>query len=341
MTILAPLAVQSFRDNNGNPLAGGLLYTYAAGTSTPQTTYQDSAGASPNANPVVLNSRGEAQVWLTVGQAYKFVLQDSLANVIWTVDNINGATLTSATGQIAGLIPSTAGASTTISVSSGQAADSGSAALMPLAATMSKTTSAWAVGSANGGLDTGAIANSTKYYLWLIQRLDTSVVDVLISLSPTTPTMPTSYTLKRLIGFGVTNGSAQWTSFIAYETAGGGVKYIWPTPFYDINTNTLTTARQTYVPTGTPAVRGVEMEWYGDMTNGGTSCNVWVGSPDQTDAVPSQTTTGLSFATTAAGAEVVGKFTTQGDATAQVAARSTAASTVLRCQLVGFSWSRR
>lgn len=89
-TQLSPLVVQRFFDNNNNPLAGGLLYTYAAGTSTPQATYTDATGSTPNANPVVLNARGEANVWMTAGQSYKFVLQDSLANVIWTVDQING-----------------------------------------------------------------------------------------------------------------------------------------------------------------------------------------------------------------------------------------------------------
>src|SRR5574337_117533 len=89
MTVqLSPLAVQRFVDNNGNALAGGQLYTYQAGTSTPQPTYTDSTGLTANTNPIVLNARGEANVWLTSGQAYKFALYDSLNNLIWTVDNI-------------------------------------------------------------------------------------------------------------------------------------------------------------------------------------------------------------------------------------------------------------
>lgn len=89
-TQLSPLAVQRFEDNSGFPLAGGLLYTYAAGTSTPQATYIDSTGGTPNANPIVLNARGEANIWLTSGQTYKFALQDSGGNPIWTVDNVLG-----------------------------------------------------------------------------------------------------------------------------------------------------------------------------------------------------------------------------------------------------------
>lgn len=88
-TLLSPLPVQRFYDNNNVPLVGGLLYTYIAGTSTPCPTYTDSTGATANTNPIVLNSRGEANVWLTPRQAYKFVLQDATFNTIWTVDQIN------------------------------------------------------------------------------------------------------------------------------------------------------------------------------------------------------------------------------------------------------------
>lgn len=79
-----------FFDNNGVPLAGGLIYTYAAGTTTPVATYTSSTGATANANPIVLDSAGRtpAQIWLTEGSSYKFVLQTALAVTIKTDDNI-------------------------------------------------------------------------------------------------------------------------------------------------------------------------------------------------------------------------------------------------------------
>ena len=86
---LTPTPVMQFLDSNGNPLSGGLLYTYAAGTSTPLATYTDYGGATPNANPVVLNSRGEASIWLSAA-LYKFILRDSTGALIWTADNIGG-----------------------------------------------------------------------------------------------------------------------------------------------------------------------------------------------------------------------------------------------------------
>jgi hypothetical protein len=93
-TSLAPTPKLQFFDANGAPLAGGLLYTYEAGSTTPLATYTDSTGVSANTNPIVLDSRGEANVWLE-GAIYKFALYTSVGVLIWTVDNINGSTFAS------------------------------------------------------------------------------------------------------------------------------------------------------------------------------------------------------------------------------------------------------
>ena len=87
MAVVTPTAKAQFIDAAGIPLAGGFLYTYEAGTTTPQATYTDSTGATANSNPIVLDSRGEANIWL--GSAnYKFKLTDANGTEIWTVDNI-------------------------------------------------------------------------------------------------------------------------------------------------------------------------------------------------------------------------------------------------------------
>ena len=83
-----------FFDNNGVPLAGGLIYTYAAGTTTPQATYTTSAGTIAHANPIVLDSAGRVpggELWLVIGLNYKFVLKTSTATTIATYDNIYGS----------------------------------------------------------------------------------------------------------------------------------------------------------------------------------------------------------------------------------------------------------
>ena len=85
---LSPLLVQRFNDNNGSPLANGTLSTFSAGTNTPVATYVDSTGTTTNTNPIVLNARGEANVWTLPNVGYKFVLKDTLGNTIYTVDNV-------------------------------------------------------------------------------------------------------------------------------------------------------------------------------------------------------------------------------------------------------------
>jgi hypothetical protein len=92
MTTLTPTPKQQFLDANGNPLAGGKVYTYAAGTTTPLVTYTDESGTTPNTNPVILDSRGEAAIWLGVA-SYKLKLTTSTDVEIWTVDNIVSASV--------------------------------------------------------------------------------------------------------------------------------------------------------------------------------------------------------------------------------------------------------
>ena len=82
-----------FLDNNGSPLSGGLLYTYQAGTALAANTYTSASGVTPNSNPVVLNAGGRVagEIWLTQGQAYKFVLKTSTGVTLGTYDNVPGA----------------------------------------------------------------------------------------------------------------------------------------------------------------------------------------------------------------------------------------------------------
>lgn len=91
MTVLSPQPKMQFTTAAGVPLSGGKVYTYIAGTTTPQATFTDYTGATPNTNPVILNSRGEANIWLG-GALYKFKLTDANDVEIWTVDYISAPT---------------------------------------------------------------------------------------------------------------------------------------------------------------------------------------------------------------------------------------------------------
>lgn len=94
---LAPLPKFTGFSDAGVPLNAGLLYTYAAGTSTPATTYNDVdlAPAHANANPIVLDSAGRATIYLEA-TSYKFVLKTSAGATVWTQDNIPSTGLNTA-----------------------------------------------------------------------------------------------------------------------------------------------------------------------------------------------------------------------------------------------------
>jgi len=76
----------------GTVLSGGKIYQYTAGTTTLTATYTDSTGATPNANPIILDSAGRysAQIWFTAGTNYKLVLTDSTGTTLLTEDNLTG-----------------------------------------------------------------------------------------------------------------------------------------------------------------------------------------------------------------------------------------------------------
>lgn len=88
MASLTPTPKQQFFDANGNPLVAGKVYTYAGGTTTPIATYTDQTGATANTNPIILDSRGMANIWLQPTIAYKFLITDSTDVTQYTTDNI-------------------------------------------------------------------------------------------------------------------------------------------------------------------------------------------------------------------------------------------------------------
>lgn len=87
-------AAAQFFDNNGNPLTGGKIYSYSAGTTTPLVTYTSSTGLVFNSNPIILDASGRlsgsGEIWLDSQQNYKFVLETSTNVLIGTYDNISG-----------------------------------------------------------------------------------------------------------------------------------------------------------------------------------------------------------------------------------------------------------
>ena len=90
MAAAVPFIMPQWFDNNGDPLAGGKIWIYLAGTTTPGISYTDSTGSVPNTNPVILDSSGRASVWLSPGN-YKLVMTTKDDVVLWTKDKVKPA----------------------------------------------------------------------------------------------------------------------------------------------------------------------------------------------------------------------------------------------------------
>lgn len=89
MASLSPAPKLQFFGTDGSPLVGGRLYTYAAGTTTPLATYTDHTGNTENTNPVILDSNGQANVWLPDTTSYKYVLKTAEDVTLYTVDYVS------------------------------------------------------------------------------------------------------------------------------------------------------------------------------------------------------------------------------------------------------------
>jgi len=88
MAILTPTPKQQIFGSDGAPLVGGKIYTYLAGTSTPTATYTDYTAGTANTNPIILDSYGQANIWLLSTVSYKFIVKTSTEVLLYTVDNI-------------------------------------------------------------------------------------------------------------------------------------------------------------------------------------------------------------------------------------------------------------
>lgn len=244
--------------------------------------------------------------------------------------------------QIAGLTyaNNVTDATNDLDIAAGAASSSANADMLVLSAGITKRSDAsWAVGTNQGALDTGAVGNS-DYYIHLIKRPDTGVVDVLFSLSSTSPTMPANYTLRRLIGWFKRVGG----TIVAFETdeiSGGGLELAWESPTLDIDlASTLTTARRTdavKVPLNfsTTALLNVS-------TADAAVHVVYITCPDTTDVAPSLTTAPLATER----AEIVSsthqyRLDVRTSAAGLIAARADTTVDTYRVATLGFRWGRR
>ncbi len=153
-------------------------------------------------------------------------------------------------GIIDGLVTSRPSA-TTVTVAPGAGRDTTDAATLVLASAVTKTlqsSGAWAAGTGNNGLDTGARAASTWYHVWVVAQAGGASPDVLLSASATAPTMPGTYALRRRVGAVRTDGAGNLVDFVQ-----DGDTFVWKVPLPDVvvtNPGTATVTRTLTVPTG-------------------------------------------------------------------------------------------
>ncbi|MFW2004485.1 hypothetical protein ACG9ZC_04290, partial [Acinetobacter baumannii] len=89
MAQLAPMMQlrARFEDKCGHPLAGGSVFAFEVGTSTPKDTFKDAEGTIPNSHPIKLDYRGEADIFLLTGR-YRFVVYSCTGTKIYDVDDV-------------------------------------------------------------------------------------------------------------------------------------------------------------------------------------------------------------------------------------------------------------
>jgi hypothetical protein len=164
-----------------------------------------------------------------------------------------------------------------IDIAAGVAVDDGNAVIMKLASALTKRLDAsWAVGTNQGGLDTGSIAD-TVYHLWLIRRSDTGVVDALFSTSASSPTMPANYDQKRRIG-AVERVSSALRLFTQI-----GDTFLLSDPPLPVDATNPGTSAVTRTLTGVPTGVKVEAILNVLLTDSNASGGVYLSSLDVTD----------------------------------------------------------
>ena len=218
-----------------------------------------------------------------------------------------------------------------IDIAAGSCTDSTNSYVITLTSGVTKRLDAlWAVGTAQGGLDTGSVSNTT-YHVFAIKRLDTGVVDILFSTSASSPTLPTSYTVFRRIGSIVRRSDA------ILGFAQDGDEFLLNVPILDVDATTGSVAalsRTLTVPLGIKVSAMIRAR--------GTNASNWgvlISSPDVPDTAPNITDAPGVDIGASAGTGDRATLTVRTNTSAEIRTRNTATSQTL--QIVTYGWIDR
>lgn len=234
-------------------------------------------------------------------------------------------------GHLSGLVISNNGSDPTndIDIAAGAARDSTNAQNIILASALTKRLdAAWAVGTNQGMLDTGVVGNGT-YFLWIIKRSDTGVVDVLASLSSSAPTMPANYDYKRkLRGVIIRSGGA----ILGFSQVGDS--FWWNDPILDVNT-TIGASSVSYTMRAAPLSIAIVT---GFATKSAATPIVYIRPLTATDSAPSDSAAPLTTIGHPGVAGGIGRqqFQVPVDSSSQFAARADQAGVTIILSCVGY-----
>ena len=300
----------SYVVNDGSPL--GSSWEIGLGT------YHASAGTLTRTTVIATSSGSAAAIALTAAA------QVDISPLASDFAPIRGA--------ISGLITSTtstpASPTTILGVASGAAcSDDGSAVITLTAALTKNVAAAWAAGNNNGALDTGSIAASRLYYVFLVKSFVTGATDVLTSLG-LTPAMPSGYANSRRIGSFQTDANAQIVAFTQR-----GDYFSLAAPYLAIGLNNLGTAPTLYVllvpPNAIARLRGIGY-------NNSAAIYILIACPDETSAAASVAGNATQITYTSGAANGF-DMPVQTNGSGQVAVSASTAGSVLYVDLAGWT----
>jgi hypothetical protein len=207
--------------------------------------------------------------------------------------------------------------------------------LMNLTTGLTKSLATWALGSAAGCLDTGAVAVFTWYHVFEIQRVDTGVVDAVCSTSATAPTMPANYTKKRRIGSIRTDWSTPAGSLYFFSQVGDFYRWATSTTTLDVNTATSGVVAVTATistPNGVTTLALINLLC-------GNTASCYLSELAVTDELPAFGTAPQGSLGTVGGGNTVGQVQVMTDTASSIRRRSSQ-NTDIRINTMGY-WDRR
>lgn len=238
-------------------------------------------------------------------------------------------------GFIDGFEVGAPGGANVITIGPGVCIDSTNTHFIKITTTFTKSLASFAAGTGNGGLDTGTTlgAINTPYFILAILNPTTGATDYILSLSATAPTLPTGFTIFRVVGWDKTDGSKN-----LLQIQQRGDKFIYGATVIDANAITVgTTAVLTTltVPAGFQVDALIRVQF----ANAAAGAALLINSPDEANVVAS-TAGNRSLITNSGTNAIAGHFEVRTDITGEIRTRSDTATCTVSIGTYGFLWSR-